>query len=121
MIRKRISEPPAPRWKSPEPPTYQPTNPAYAILCAQAIHSWSCGADPQDVAEWLLSQQDRCPVPLGDMAFALRGLKPFRHDSALVTVTPVAACAPVNVTDEPDESLAQLDADLEGSDWEIRS
>ena len=60
-----------------------PANPQYAMLCAQSVTMWTAGAEPEEIARWLESKQDGCPVDLRDLAFAIRGLKPYRGGSAL--------------------------------------
>lgn len=64
-----------------------PADPHFAELCAMSIAMWTAGSTPEDIATWLESKQYGCIVNLRDQLFAVRGLKPYRHEGLSLYTT----------------------------------
>ena len=56
-----------------------PADPVFAMLCAQSLVMWMAGAEPDDIADWLVTRQDGCIVNLREQVLAVRGLKKYRR------------------------------------------
>jgi hypothetical protein len=65
-----------------------------------SIAMWTSGANPEEIADWLISQQPSCPVSLSDQVFAVRGLGMYHRGGILDVALPSTSKSPGPAADE---------------------
>ncbi len=75
--------PPLSTLSSSDPDDGFQADPRFSTLCAKSITMWMAGADPQEIADWLQSQQHTCTVDLSDQVAAVRGLHMYHRGGVL--------------------------------------